>query len=140
MKTGCCVVPAFWATALIFITFAVDAANIDCPAEKVMRELDASYHECNHGYQNGSCKKFVSIVKQLLPKYDCQRKFDQGPVPALWLANPAAVEDYVYLLSQMKDSDARALFASEEFRAVLDGALAETYVPLSLMEERAQKK
>jgi hypothetical protein len=32
------------------------------------------------------------------------------------------------------------LFASSEFRAILDGALAEGYVPLSLKAERYQKQ
>ncbi len=123
------------ATALSSASVA-HAANVTCPASQVLPGLDSSYHECSHGFQNGSCRKFVHTFTQLLPKFDCQRPFDTAPVPAIWLANDAAFEDYVRLLSKLKQPDAHKLFASPEFRAVLDGATAEEYVPLSLKAER----
>ena len=129
------------AARLIFATAlfvpAAHAANVTCPASRLLPELDASYHECSHGFQNRSCERFVQALAQLFPKFDCQRSFDNEPVPALWLANSAASEDYVHLLSQLKRPEARKLFASPEFRSVLDGAMAEKYVPLSLKAERA---
>lgn len=124
--------------ALVFMLapFAAGAANVTCPASKLLPELDASYHECSHGFQNGSCQKFVQIFAKLLPKFDCQRPVDTDSVPALWMGNSAASEDYVHLLSRLKNSEAVKLFSSAEFRAVLDGAMAEEYVPLSLKAER----
>jgi hypothetical protein len=56
------------------------------------------------------------------------------------LANSAALEDYVHLLSHLNIPTAKHLFANSEFRAILDGALAEEYVPLSLKAERYQKQ
>lgn len=74
---------------------------------------------------------FVSLLRKVLPEYDCQRPFDRGYiVPALWLAD-AAAEDYVRLLSRLDFPEARHLFASKEFREALDGALAEEFGPLS---------
>jgi hypothetical protein len=113
--------------------------NVECPATAPVPQLDVNYHECGHGFKNGSCEKFVEVFKQLLPRFDCQRSFDTSPVPALWLANSAAVEDYVHLLSHLNIPTAKHLFASSEFSAILDGALAEEYVPLSLKAERYQK-
>jgi hypothetical protein len=114
--------------------------NLECPAAALVPQLDANYHECGQGFKNGSCEKFVGVFKQLLPRFDCQRSFDTSPVPALWLANSAAVEDYVHLLSHLNIPTAKHLFASSEFRAILDGTLAEEYVPLSLKAERYQKE
>ena len=114
--------------------------NLECPATVLVPQLDASYHQCSHKFENGSCEKFVRVFRQLIPRFDCQRTYDTSPVPALWLADSAAVEDYVHLLSHLHIPTARALFASSEFRAVLDGALAEEYVPLSLKAERIQKE
>jgi hypothetical protein len=125
------------ALAFMFVPFAANAANVTCPASKLLPDLDANYHECSHGFQNGSCNKFVQIIAQLLPKFDCQRPFDIASVPALWIGNSAAFEDYVHLLSRLKNPEAIKLFSSAQFRAVLDGAMAEEYVPLSLKAERA---
>ena len=119
---------------------AAEPTNALCPSTKLAPELDANYHECSHGFQNGSCEKFVHTFKELLPRYDCQRSFDTEPVPAVWLVNSAAHEDYVRFLSRMKQLEARRLFASPEFRATLDGALAEDYGPLSLKAQRALSK
>jgi hypothetical protein len=80
----------------------------------------------------------VKVFQQLVPKFDCQRSFDDAPVPALWLADDAALEDYVHLLSRLKTPPAKALFGSAAFRAVLDGALAEEYGPLSHKSEQKQ--
>jgi hypothetical protein len=57
----------------------------------------------------------------------------------VWLANDAALEDYVKLLSEMDDPAARRLFGSEAFREILDGALAEDYGDLSRRVEAELK-
>jgi hypothetical protein len=112
--------------------------NIVCPAKVLLPKLDLAYHQCNNGNEK-SCKTFVALFRQALPEYDCQRDFDKDYlVPALWLAD-AADEDYIRLLSKLELPEARLLFASPEFREVLDGALAEEYEPLSLRAEKQLK-
>ena len=118
--------------------------NIVCPAKKLQPEFDAAYHDCNNGYENGSCGRFVTLFRELLPGYDCQRSFDSTAdkkyvVPAVWLLGDGALEDYVRLLSKLKNTDAIELFASKEFRAVLDGALAEDYAERSRKAEKRLK-
>ena len=115
-------------------------ANQGCPFVNLAPTLDATYHECSHGFQNGSCEKFVDVFSKLLPRFDCQRSFDRDPVPAVWLVGSAALEDYVHLLSKLKTRAARKLFGSAQFRDVLDGALAEDYGPLSRKTERQLRK
>lgn len=122
--------------------------NVTCPAPKLLPILDAAYHSCRH-YADGSCERFVETFRKLLPKYDCQRSFDGDSVPAIWLSSDGEMDDYVDLLWRMSSSrdqmfanesfpkekeaiaEAKRLFASEEFRSVLDGALAEEYEPRS---------
>jgi hypothetical protein len=131
--------PLLAAMLLCVTTPALAGTNLDCPAPALLPQLDSAYHECNHGFQNGSCDRFVDLLRQLLPRFDCQRSFDTSPVPALWLADSAAMEDYVHLLSRLKIPAAKTLFGSTEFREILDGALAEEYGPLSLKAGRQQK-
>jgi hypothetical protein len=104
--------------------------NVRCPAKDLLPKLDLAYHRCNNGHRD-SCESFVTLFRQALPEYDCQRTFDQGyVVSALWLAD-AASEDYIRLLSRLKFPAAVRLFGSPEFREILDGDLAERYGPLS---------
>ncbi len=134
--------------------------NVTCPAQKLLPVLDAAYHECNKGFVNGSCERFVETFKQLSPEYDCQRSFDATSeknyiVPAVWLAGDGALEDYIALLARMtsrKDkvfsdkwfrkasADARQLFGSKAFQRVLDGHMAEEYGPLSKRLEKELRK
>ena len=131
--------------ALMFCS-ATYAGNEGCPFPDIYIEIDQSYHECVHGdaRKGASCDLFLKDLKQLLPKYDCKRSFDTGPVPALWLFG-AADEDYIKLLYELASGSnsmytdnwfanetarAKAIFLSEEFRAVLDGTMAEEYYPL----------
>ena len=94
--------------------------------------------------KNASCDLFVEKIDLLFPKYDCQRSFDTAPVPAIWLFG-AASEDYYRLLYHLAigkkgifDSHlfseacekAKKIFLGDEFEEVLDGAIAEEYLPL----------
>jgi len=139
--------------ALLSLTVQAEP-NRECPAAKLLPEIDSAYHEGSHGFVNGSCELFVTTFRQLIPKYDCQRAFDNSPVPAIWLANSAAVEDYLKLLSRLAAKNdrvlsgqwfskacsmAKELFGSAEFRDVLDGSLAEDYGDLSRRVERNLK-
>lgn len=124
--------------------------NIACPAKIVAPVLGHAYHECKNGYNvEKSCATFLLSVRQLIPEYDCQRSFDATPtknyiVPAIWLVGDAEMESYVSLLALIasgKDKifskpdfkvttrNARELFLSKEFRNVLDGGMAEDYLP-----------
>jgi hypothetical protein len=131
-------------------------SNLTCPASRLLPALDADYHQCSHGFENHSCERFVQTLEQLLPKYDCQRSFDNGAgaVPAVWLAGDAELEDYVHLLWRLSSSTdkmfagkpfskatngAKKLFSSKEFRSILDGALAEDYMARSKQLERKLK-
>ncbi len=127
-------------------SMSIHAEDGTCPYPEIYFEIDQAYHECNNGYvkKGASCDLFVEKFKELLPKYDCKRNFDTGPVPAIWLFG-AASEDYIELIYELAkgyenktDHDwfenerkrARDIFLSDEFRAVLDGSLAEEYFPL----------
>ena len=137
-------------------TFALEGqSSVTCPASKLLPALDAAYHVCSHGFDNyDSCESFVQTFGQLLPKYDCRRSFDNDPVPAVWLAGDAELDDYVHLLWRLSSSpdkmiaasqfskeisDAKKLFSSKEFRNVLDGELAEDYMARSEELERKLK-
>lgn len=124
--------------------------NVLCPAKILLPDLDYAYHECSHGFANGSCETFIETFIELLPEYDCQRSFDAAAkknyiVPAIWLAGSAALEDYVNLLYKLSTNQsvvhsnqsfavakhhAKRVFISKEFKAILDGHLSEKYSPL----------
>src|SRR5262245_51623857 len=124
-----------------------EGLNLRCPFNSTFQAFDLAYHSCSNGHvkEQGSCGTFVELFRKLIPKYDCARSFDTGPVPAIWLAEDGAVEDYVRLLyvlairkkpydSQWWDkssADAKTLFGSPEFRTILDGHLAEEFLGLS---------
>jgi hypothetical protein len=146
--------------------FAVEAPpgmsqfNVTCPTSKVLPVMDRAYHECSNGFVNGSCETFIESFRQLIPEYDCQRPFDATQtknyiVPAVWLAGDGALEDYVRLLSRLSSTkdktltpkyfskaimSARELFGSKQFQRVLDGAMAEKYLPISRSVEKQLAK
>src|ERR1700737_3509705 len=103
--------PVVVALAPLFLTFSAwgdepkpattkRAFNVICPAKELLPKLDLAYHRCNNG-QESACKSFVTLLREALPEYDCQREFDRdAPVPALCLAD-AAEEDYIRLLSRL---------------------------------------
>lgn len=157
-------------TAILFLVFSsplfaseapqgMQKLNITCPASILLPLLDTAYHECNNGFANGSCDRFVETFWELLPEYDCQRTFDAAPskkhiVPAIWIASEGAQEDYMRLLYRMSSSkdkmfsdkwfkkattEAKRLFGSPKFRAILDGAIAEEYGEKSLKVEKQLK-
>jgi len=134
---------AWW---LIIFCSGAYAGNGQCPIPEIYIDTDRSYHECANGHvkKGASCDLFLEKLEQILPRYDCKRSFDTGPVPAIWLFG-AASEDYIRLLYELasgsnpmysdnwfadESARAKAIFLSEEFRAVLDGAMAEEYYPL----------
>lgn len=117
--------------------------NETCPAAKLLPVLEADYLACSKKEQT-ACDGFVSGFRELLPEYDCQRPFDAGPpdhyiVPAIWKAGDEALAKYVELLASLKTKKARELFASPEFRAILDGHLAETYMERSRAAQKRLK-
>jgi hypothetical protein len=114
--------------------------NKTCPSKVLCLKIEKSYQSCNKDSTSSVCAEFVKEFRQLLPIYDCQRPFDHTEgvdyiVPAVWLCDgqrgdtkaPYEFEDYVRLLSKLKSKKARELFGSQEFRDVLDGAVAEEF-------------
>src|SRR5574337_466447 len=80
---------------------AASEPNRKCPAQQLLPVLDSSYHECSNGFGNSSCERFVDTFRKLTSRSDCQRSFDTSPVPAVWLAGDAELEDFVRLLSRL---------------------------------------
>ena len=132
---------------LLFVSSSIAVAKAEqCPFPDIYIEFDRSYHQCINGQvrKGVSCDRFVENIEKLFPRYDCKRSFDTAPVPAIWLFD-VAMEDYIKLLYELASSKnktfdgqwftkektkARAIFLSPEFRAVLDGHMAEEYYPL----------
>jgi len=143
----------------VFITglsvhFSAAMGAEDCPFTKIYPSLDKAYHECNNGYLNGSCESFVKNLAILLPNYNCHRGADHSyTIPAIWLAGAAAEDfyDMLYALASTKKmftdkgyksarEAAKKLFLSDEFRAVLDGDVAEDFIPRITAMEKVKTK
>jgi len=123
--------------------------NVECPARRLCPDLEKYYQTCSRTHASEACDSFVKIFRQLAPKYDCQRSFDHTPtkdytVPAVWVckeilaAGQGAPDlyEYIKLLQKLRSNDARSFFASADFRSVLDGEYAETYIGPSLQAEK----
>jgi len=37
--------------------------NVTCPATKLLPVVDAAYHACDNGYVDGSCERFVEVMR-----------------------------------------------------------------------------
>ena len=118
--------------------------NVNCPFASTQRHLEASSRKCGDR-DPGACRDFVEAFRLLTVVSDCQRPFDTSPrgnhiVPAIWLAGDENLDRYIELLRGLHLSgrfpEATALFASKEFRGVLDGYFAEVYLQESLDLER----
>lgn len=113
-----------------------ETAKPECPADALLPKIRTAHDKCHEDYSSSSCREFVTLFRELLPRYDCQREFDHAPgqeyfVPAIWLAGDFWMDRYMELLSKLPSREARALFASDLFRSALDGDLAESYEALS---------
>lgn len=112
-----------------------------CPAARVCPDLEDAYEKCKPTRAREKCLDFIVAFKQLTPVYDCQRPFDHTDkvdyiVPALWLCDHGTRLASLDLLSKLKEPEARAFFASKEFRTVLDGETAELYYDKSVKLEK----
>ena len=126
--------------------------NKRCPAEHLCPVLEKAYQDCKSSKERTRCVEFVETMRKLSPLYDCQRSFDSTPtvnyiVPALWICgethreNDEPVTDqYLEFLSKLRLPEARAYFASKEFRRVLDGHYAEMYLEASEKLESELKR
>jgi len=118
--------------------------NRTCPAKSLLPKLAEAHKSC-FSNESAACSEFVRIFRELLPEYDCQRRFDATPkvnyiVPAIWLAGDDRLDQYIALLSKLRTPEAQRLFASPEFRAILDGHFAEDYLELSVEAEKKLRK
>jgi len=139
--TGCAAIAVATSVAASEAPRGMTKFNQTCPAPKLLPELEKSYQACMRR-DAAACDRFVAVVRELLPEYDCQRKFDASPtanyiVPAIWLAGDQALDRYFALLARLGTPGAREVFASAEFRAALDGMFAELYLERS---EQAAKQ
>lgn len=118
--------------------------NVNCPFASNQSHLEASSRKCGDSDPD-ACREFVRTFRLLTVISDCQRPFDASPhgnhiVPAIWLAGDENLDRYIALLRELHLSgrfpEATTLFASKEFRGVLDGYFAEVYLEESLDLER----
>jgi hypothetical protein len=118
--------------------------NVQCPYQRLKSTLEKSFSSCTRG-DPAACDRFLDTFKNLTVTSDCQRPFDATPtkkyiVPALWLAGDEKLERYVTLVASLKTPRARTLFASKEYRRVLDGYIVEMYREESLKAEKQLSK
>jgi len=106
-----------------------------CDDHKYCAPLRESEKKCREGKKEADCKAFVEHFEKLSVKTDCQRSFDDEPVPSVWLCDHDAEEvEYPKLhersaatLSKLKFKFAKKFYGSEAFRSTLDGALSEDH-------------
>ncbi len=123
--------------------------NVECPAKRLCPDLEKYYQTCSRDHASEACDYFVKIFRQLVPRYDCQRSFDHTPtkdytVPAVWVCGEILAaryerpifEESIKLLQKLRSNEARSFFGSVDFRSVLDGEYAETYVGHSIQAEK----
>ncbi|CAB5081509.1 hypothetical protein D3OALGA1CA_1282 [Olavius algarvensis associated proteobacterium Delta 3] len=73
--------------------------------------------------------------------YDCQHKIDHTPTknyitPAIYLCDEVKAFYYMELLSKIELLEAKRIFASQDFREILDGYFWEAYFDLSHQLEK----
>jgi hypothetical protein len=116
-----------------------------CPASTLCLKIHDQYKRAKAG-DTKARDNFVELLETAFPKYDCKRSYDRNPVPAVWLCEEVPgivstdVENWFFSLSRTPTRKARELYASNRFRAVLDGALAELFFDDSLKAEKELKK
>lgn len=112
----------FWSGLLLSALVAPAAwGKISCPAPKACDRFYANQASCAKNPKN--CTPFINTFRTLLEKYDCKRKQDTDPVPAVWLCSNH--ESAVKLLKTLKGKTARDFYKSSKFQGTLDGELAE---------------
>ena len=139
---------AVQATTETTTTTTVTVAAKLCDDHALCAGFRESEVKCREGKKKDDCEKFVSLYKQLAVKKDCQRQFDKAPVPSVWLCDedseektyPKIFERSATTLSNLKYPFAQQFYASEAFRSVLDGAVAEEHFKESLKLEKKFKK
>jgi len=107
---------------------AVDKAVCD----HLYEELE----KCSSSFKEANCKGFVSVFSKALSKtIDCKNTCNSDPYKISMtqacdeLNKSYQTERAARVLSQLKFKSGRDLFLSEEFRSILDGALAEDILP-----------
>jgi len=109
----------------------------ECPARQLCPALATSMHQCSANHGSRSCNTFVDTVDRLTAVHQCRRRNDFDAVPAIWVcdevtppsvAGITVLEDAMHLLKRLRSAKARKFYRSDQFRGVLDGALAEEYM------------
>ena len=119
--------------------------NMVCPAQELCPLLDQAFDSCYSTNKAQVCSTFVYIFKKLIPTYDCQRAVDHTPsadyiVPGIYICSHEKQWNYFEMLSKLEIPEAEELFASPEFRSILDGEFGEGFRDLSLNKEKEIKE
>jgi len=115
--------------------------SINCPTPKLCNTVARLYKKSLSDTSNeNNASAFVEQLGRMMGKYDCRRSFDYEPVPAWWLCNSDAPDQWFHLLFRLNSEKSRALFGSKRFRDTLDGYIAEEYYDKSIDIEHEIKK
>src|SRR5205814_87226 len=113
------------ALAKVFIVFLLSTQILvadDCPTPKLCSDIYNSKEACEKKNKK-QCDAFLEALKESFKQDQCKKG------PTLWLC--AGFDEYLDYLSKMKSKKAQYIYASPEFRMVLDGAVAETHLKKS---------
>jgi len=104
----------------------------ECPARQLCPVLVRYIRQCRSAPRSKSCEAVIDTADHLTSRYQCSRRVDSEPVPAIWVCDELmasnVLEDMMHLLKRLKTAKARRFYLSGQFRGVLDGALAEEYM------------
>jgi hypothetical protein len=132
---------AMWLFAVVAGAWAQDVTPVPCPAQQLCPLIAAQFTTCTKEHDRTACRAFVESFRKLTARYDCRRSLDTAPVPAAWLCEQTDPKGdvlfrYIDLLRSLDSLEAKRFFASPQFRGILDGHLAETYLKQSLEQEK----
>ena len=116
-----------------------------CSDHQFCAPLRTYEEKCRTSSLEEDCAKFVENFEKLSTRNDCQRSFDTGPVPSVWVCDEDSEEDgspkiferSAGTLSKLKYSFAKKFYGSEKFRSTLDGDVAEEHLKPSMEIEKS---
>jgi hypothetical protein len=104
----------------------------ECPARQLCPVLARYMRQCRSAPRSKSCDALIDTADHLTSPYQCRRRVDFEPVPAIWVCDELmasnVLDDTMHLLKRLKTAKGRQFYLSGHFRGVLDGALAEEYM------------
>jgi hypothetical protein len=89
-------------------------------------EINKAYDVWKSNPNEKSINNLLLYLEKAVPKYECKRKFDKGPVPAWWLADYESIDKWIDFLSSVVDGHySPALKPFLDFYVTSDGYIAE---------------